>query len=641
MCFSHNTHYTKLITLNLSILFLLWNYPCNAQTSPAVPDQLASSHNAAPAGDIPQTAWPASWFKAPRKASSLGLKTFHQSPLLDSLVAVGALAPVEERLSNDPIVVEPIDTIGHYGGTAKLFHAGETLINLPEGPLRVGPQLRLTVPNFAEKAIYSDSARTLTITLRPGHKWSDGHAATADDFVFWFEHVQMNKQLTPVVEPRFKGARIEQHGPYSFSYHWPQPQPLFVKHMAHSGWRLSLPAHFMRRYHPSFTDPEQIKNEAKELGLQDWRTYFEVVSNTRDLMVFNRPVKTAYIVVSKTSTRSVYKRNPYYPKVDPQGNQLPYMDYLELQRVDSPEIMTAKASTGQISFAGRQFKTADIPLFKRFEKDNAYSTYIWPRPYGSDIVLFANMTHPDIGLRTIFQDPYSSLNPRMPVLDLIAEPLKAHGWDGPACEHRVTELMELVGLDPRYIRRYPHAFSGGQRQRIGIARALALSPSLIVADEPVSALDVSVQAQILNLLQALQAELDLTLLFVAHDLSVVRYLCDKVAVMYQGRLVEQATTEELFTHPRHPYTAMLLNAAPAPDPHAAWMEDEDEDEISDKDLITTPDADMEGCPFVTRCRYQSEQCWQNNPPLEDTTTSATSSHMVACHHTSEIELKGI
>ena len=404
MCFSHNTHYTKLITLNLSILFLLWNYPCNAETSPAVPDQLASSHSAASAGDIPQTAWPASWFKAPRKASSLGLKTFHQSPLLDSLVAVGALAPVEERLPNDPIVVEPIDTIGHYGGTAKLFHAGQTLINVPEGPLRVGPQLRLTVPNFAEKAIYSDSARTLTITLRPGHKWSDGHAATADDFVFWFEHVQMNKQLTPVVEPRFKGARIEQHGPYSFSYHWPQPQPLFVKHMAHSGWRLSLPAHFMRRYHPSFTDPEQIKNEAKELGLQDWRTYFEVVSNTRDLMVFNRPVKTAYIVVSKTSTRSFYKRNPYYPKVDPQGNQLPYMDYLELQRVDSPEIMTAKASTGQVSFAGRQFKTADIPLFKRFEKENAYSTYIWPRPYGSDIVLFANMTHPDLGLRTIFQD---------------------------------------------------------------------------------------------------------------------------------------------------------------------------------------------------------------------------------------------
>ena len=155
-------------------------------------------------------------------------------------------------------------------------------------------------------------------------------------------------------------------------------------------------------------------------------------------------------------------------------------------------------------------------------------------------------------IQMIFQDPYSSLNPRMPVLDLISEPLVAHGWSTRDCEKRVTELMERVGLDPSYIRRYPHAFSGGQRQRIGIARALALSPSLIVADEPVSALDVSVQAQILNLLQELQADLNLTLLFIAHDLSVVRYLCDEVAVMYQGRLVEQAETEELFTQPQHP-----------------------------------------------------------------------------------------
>ena len=179
-------------------------------------------------------------------------------------------------------------------------------------------------------------------------------------------------------------------------------------------------------------------------------------------------------------------------------------------------------------------------------------------------------------IQMIFQDPYSSLNPRMPVLDLIAEPLVAHGWSSRDCEVRVTELMERVGLDPRFIRRYPHAFSGGQRQRIGIARALALSPSLIVADEPVSALDVSVQAQILNLLLQLQKDLNLTLLFVAHDLSVVRYICDEVAVMYKGRLVEHAQTEELFTNPRHRYTAMLLNAVPAPDPHASWMDDDDD-----------------------------------------------------------------
>ncbi len=355
-------------------------------------------------GDIPRSAWPESWFSAPRKASEVGLKEFRQSPVLDAQVASGELPPVAERLPNDPIVVEPIDGMGTYGSTAKLFYAGEQLLNVPEGPLRVGPQLRLNLPNFAEKAEYSNGSRTLTITLRPGHKWSDGHPATADDFVFWFNHVLMDKRLTPVVEPRFKGARIERHDAYHFSYHFPEPQPLFVKYLAHSGWRLSLPAHFMRRYHPSFTDQEQLERESVDLGLQDWLTYFQAVNNTRDLMVFHRPVKTAYVAISRTSMRSRFRRNPYYPKVDPEGRQLPYIDELEVQRVDSPEIMTAKASTGQVDFAGRQFKTSDIPLFKRFEKDNNYSTYLWPRPYGSDVALMINMTHPDSGLRAIFQD---------------------------------------------------------------------------------------------------------------------------------------------------------------------------------------------------------------------------------------------
>ena len=237
-------------------------------------------------------------------------------------------------------------------------------------------------------------------------------------------------------------------------------------------------------------------------------------------------------------------------------------------------------------------------------------------------------------MQMIFQDPYSSLNPRMPVLDLIAEPLKAHGWAAQEREQRVVELMERVGLDPRYIRRYPHAFSGGQRQRIGIARALALSPSLIVADEPVSALDVSVQAQILNLLQQLQSELDLTLLFIAHDLSVVRYLCDEVAVMYRGRLVEQAPTEELFTNPRHPYTAVLLNAAPAPDPHAPWMIDEDEGEAAD-----LGQHDL-GCPFAPRCRYRSDECQQVEPQLSGSSQQGAS-HLAACHHWDQIQLKGV
>ncbi len=240
-------------------------------------------------------------------------------------------------------------------------------------------------------------------------------------------------------------------------------------------------------------------------------------------------------------------------------------------------------------------------------------------------------------VQMIFQDPYSSLNPRMPVLDLISEPLRAYGWSSGDCERRVSELMERVGLDPRYIRRYPHAFSGGQRQRIGIARALALSPSLIVADEPVSALDVSVQAQILNLLQELQADLNLTLLFIAHDLSVVRYLCDEVAVMYKGKLVEQAETEQLFSHPKHPYTAMLLNAAPAPDPHASWQEEDDEvGEFSDIDSAVDG-----GCPFAPRCVYASEMCSDDEPALSNTSGHERASHLVSCFHQEDLSLQGL
>ncbi len=357
-----------------------------------------------PTGDIPRSAWPEAWFRPPATAAAVGLQTFRQSPALDELVAAGALPPVAERLPDDPVVVEPFDAIGRYGGTARLFLAGESLINVPEGVLRPGPQMRLNLPNFAAKAEYLNGARTLRITLRPGHKWSDGHPVTADDYAFWFDHVLLNEELTPVVEPRFKGAHIEKHDAHSFSYHFPQPMPLFVNHLAHNSSRLAVPAHFMRRYHPAFTDPAQLEREAEALGLQDWRTYFAAVNSTTDLIPFNRPVLTAYVLVSRTSTRALLRRNPYYPKIDPAGNQLPYIDSLEVQRVDSPEIMAAKASTGQIDFAGRQFMTADIPLFKRFEQHNGYSTYVWPRPYGSDVVLQFNLNHPDAGLRQIFQD---------------------------------------------------------------------------------------------------------------------------------------------------------------------------------------------------------------------------------------------
>jgi peptide/nickel transport system ATP-binding protein len=215
-------------------------------------------------------------------------------------------------------------------------------------------------------------------------------------------------------------------------------------------------------------------------------------------------------------------------------------------------------------------------------------------------------------MQMIFQDPFSSLNPRRTLLDIVAEPLVANRI-GTKQERvdRVVELLRLVGLRPEYMRRYPHAFSGGQRQRVGIARALAVNPSLVVADEPVSALDVSVQAQILNLLQDLQAKLGLTYLFVAHDLSVVRLVSDRVAVMYVGRIVELAPTERLFAAPKHPYTEALLAAVPKPDPRLRARRILLEGEVAD------PSNPPAGCHFHPRCSYAVEQCRVETPALAE------------------------
>ena len=372
-------------------------------SQPAAGESVKTSAGAA-AGGIPGDAWPRTWFEAPRTASELGIDSFRQSPLLDAQVAAGELPPVEERLPEDPIVAEPYGGIGKYGGTASIFEPGIWILNPTEGPYRVGPQLSRNLPNFAEGTEFSDGGRTVTITLRKGIRWSDGHPLTAADFAFDLEHIELNTDLTPVVLPLFKGAEIEVHDPHRFSYYFPTPRPLLLKYMAHSGERLLGPAHFLERYHPAFTDTAQLEREAVEQGLQDWRKYFEVVNSIHDLKVFHRPVFSAFAVVSKTSTRSRYRRNPYYFKVDPEGNQLPYIDFLEVQKVGSKEIMAAKASTGQVTVAGRQLMTADIPLFKRYEEENGYTTYIWPRCYGSDVVFQLNITHPDERLRRIFGD---------------------------------------------------------------------------------------------------------------------------------------------------------------------------------------------------------------------------------------------
>lgn len=235
-------------------------------------------------------------------------------------------------------------------------------------------------------------------------------------------------------------------------------------------------------------------------------------------------------------------------------------------------------------------------------------------------------------MQLIFQDPYSSLNPRMTVSEIVSEPLLIHGIArGVELEHRARSLIRLVGLDEKHLNRYPHAFSGGQRQRIGIARALALQPSLIIADEPVSALDMSMQAQILNLLKDLQRKLDLTYVFIAHDLSVIRHFCDRVLVMYAGNLVETADSRDLFAQPMHPYTKALLSAAPRSDPAVTSNQTVLKGEVSD------PANRPTGCPFHPRCHFAEDRCKTEQPPL----LPVQKGHCSACHFANDLDEAGV
>jgi len=235
-------------------------------------------------------------------------------------------------------------------------------------------------------------------------------------------------------------------------------------------------------------------------------------------------------------------------------------------------------------------------------------------------------------MQMIFQDPYGSLNPRMTLFDIVGEPLLMNGLKNRKVRtERVAELLRRVGLRPEYLQRFPHAFSGGQRQRIGIARALASSPRLIVADEPVSALDVSVQAQILNLLLELQTELHLTYLFVAHNLSVVKHICDRVTVMYVGKIVETAATQELYHTPKHPYTAALMSAAPVADPRIK------SGNVELQGDVPSPANPPSGCYFHPRCPFAIDRCKTEAPVYRE----IRSNHFVSCHRADELQLAGV
>ena len=251
-----------------------------------------------------------------------------------------------------------------------------------------------------------------------------------------------------------------------------------------------------------------------------------------------------------------------------------------------------------------------------------------------EAVDLANIPEPDMlpfrrDIQMIFQDPFSSLNPRMTLRQIIGEPMRNYKiCRGKELEQRVAYLLESVGLRPEYMSRYPHAFSGGQRQRIGIARALALNPRLIICDEPVSALDVSVQAQILNLLRDLQEQFGYSYLFIAHDLSVVDYMCERVAVMYVGKIVETADTATIFTQPHHPYTAALRSAIPQLNPRVRELPVPLEGDVADP--ANTPS----GCVFHPRCRFAEDRCRQEIPPMAQTAPR----HYARCHFAGDLDL---
>ncbi|MFP9139244.1 ABC transporter ATP-binding protein [Devosia sp. XGJD_8] len=273
-------------------------------------------------------------------------------------------------------------------------------------------------------------------------------------------------------------------------------------------------------------------------------------------------------------------------------------------------VRVLEPTAGRIEYARRGEQWKDIAHLSETEL----------RPYRSDI-------------RMIFQDPFASLNPRRRVIDIIGESLRNFGvTDEREVESRVADLLRKVGLRPEYMARYPYAFSGGERQRIGIARALAVHPRLVVADECVSALDVSIQAQTLNLMQDLQEEFALTYVFISHDLSVVEYISDRVAVMYAGRIVELSDTEPLFAQPRHPYTAALLAAVPRPDPRRARTRQQ----MRLKGEVADPANRPTGCSFHPRCPFAVDRCRTEDPQLR-----AVGASMVACHFAESLDLKGV
>ncbi len=330
-----------------------------------------------------------------------------------------------------------------------------------------------------------------------------------------------------------------------------------------------------------------MENKEVLLSVQDLKKYFPI----KDGIIFSRTVGNVHAVDGLTF--DIYKGETLGLVGESGcGKSTTGRTILQLQR----------ATSGKVIFNGRDLTQLNGSELRAVRKD----------------------------LQIIFQDPYASLDPRMTVAQLIGEPMRIHNINsGEERTKRVKELMELVGLNPAFINRFPHEFSGGQRQRIGIARALALEPKMVVCDEPISALDVSVQAQVVNLLEDLQSQMGLTYLFIAHDLSMVRHISNRIGVMYLGVIVELADRNELYDEPLHPYTQALLSAVPYPDP---FVEESRQRIILEGD-VPSPINPPSGCRFRTRCRFAKDICAKERPEFKEYKPG----HFAACHFAGEVK----
>ena len=353
-------------------------------------------------GVIDPSVWRPEWFEAPKTASELGITEFQESPLLARKVANGELPPVEERLPDDPIVVYPLHETGQYGGTALLPNT-PIFLNPVENPFRIGPEGRRFFPNLASGWEWKNDKRELVMHLRKGLKWSDGQELTADDLVFFYENVLLNEDLTPVQPVKWQGKRIRKIDDHTVLFESDEPQPFLFNDLAHTGESILLPKHFLRDFHADFRSKDGLIQEARSYGFNTWTGYYWAAKNVRDSHVFHTPATTPYVTESITSSSWILTRNPYYPKIDPEGNQLPYIDKIIVQLNIRPEIISAKTSTGQYTASAMNLLTFDIPLFKTSEKVEPIRALTWTRNLGSDVVIQPNQTIDDPKLREVFR----------------------------------------------------------------------------------------------------------------------------------------------------------------------------------------------------------------------------------------------